>query len=201
VSSSSPPTFEAAPRGLRQDFERLALPLMPMLYRVANRMTRRPDAAADLVQDTMLRAYRTFANFEPGTSVKAWLFTILYSIAVNTWRREQRQPDAMDADALEERFAATAASVRDQPEAALIREIDSVPAVEAALDRLPDAFRSAVLLVDVEDLSYEEAAAALDCPVGTLRSRLFRARKQLFVELAAYARQTGFLAAERGRHG
>jgi RNA polymerase sigma-70 factor (ECF subfamily) len=198
------PSSTVGPPGandLRQEFERTALPVMPVLYRVAVRMTRRPEAAADLVQETMLRAYRTFGNFAPGTNAKAWLFTILYSIAANTWRREQREPDAMDPDALEERFSGAASAVREHPEIALIRQIDSAPEVEAALGRLPEPFRSAVLLVDMEELTYEEAAAALECPVGTLRSRLHRARRQLFVELADYAQQLGFRAPDVRRHG
>jgi RNA polymerase sigma-70 factor (ECF subfamily) len=128
-------------RKLRAEFEDWALPIAPALYRTAHRLSRRPEDARDLVQETYLRAYRTFGNFQPGTNVRAWLFTILYSILNN----------------------------------------------ESALRSLPEEYRAAILLVDVEDLSYEEAAEILSCPVGTLRSRLHRARKLLFAALRDYA--------------
>ena len=177
-------------------FEAAALPFMGALYNKALHLTRRPEDAGDMVQETYLRAYRTFSSFKEGTNCKAWLFTILYSIFVDKYRKEQREPDTVSIDELEETFHRTLAG-RDWGTnfAALAgSELDwKGPEVNDALAKLPKDFRSAVLLVDVEGFTYEEAAAALDCPVGTLRSRLFRARRMLFLELHNYARRMGFI--------
>jgi RNA polymerase sigma-70 factor (ECF subfamily) len=189
-------TSEDLERATRLSFEALVLPHLGRLHGTALRLTRRPEEASDLVQETMLRAYRTFANFAPGTNEKAWLFTIMYSIFVNAYRRERREPDLVAADELENRFQQTI----ELPDGSAHLEILRNPALEwhpseaeRALQRLPEEFRIAVLLVDVQDLSYEEAAGAMKCPVGTLRSRLFRARKQLAVELLDYARNLGYV--------
>ena len=181
-------------------FEAVALPFMDALYNKGLFLTHSPQDASDLVQETYLRAYRTFANFRPGTNCKAWLFTILYSIFVNQYRKTQREPDTVSMDALEEMFQQTLASADWEAEfdALAGSAMDwQGPEVRAALGKLPESFRAAVLLADVEGLTYEEAAAVLDCPVGTLRSRLFRARKILFLELRDYARKTGFLKGAR----
>ena len=177
-------------------FEAAALPFMDALYKQALHLTRRPEDADDMVQETYLRAYRTFSSFKEGTNCKAWLFTILYSIFVNKYRKEQSEPDTISIDELEERFHRTLADRDWETDfAALTRsELDwKGPEVNQALAELPEDFRSAVLLVDVEGFTYEEAAAALDCPVGTLRSRLFRARRMLFQQLHDYARKMGFI--------
>jgi RNA polymerase sigma-70 factor (ECF subfamily) len=176
-------------------FEAAALPFIGALHNKALHLTRRPEDARDMVQETYLRAYRTFSSFKDGTNCKAWLFTILYSIFVNKYRKEQGEPDTVSIDELEERFHRTLAD-RDWETnfTALRSELDwQEPEVNHALAKLPEDFRSAVLLVDVEGFTYEEAAAVLDCPVGTLRSRLFRARRMLFLELNDYARRMGFL--------
>jgi RNA polymerase sigma-70 factor (ECF subfamily) len=158
----------------RARFERDVVPLLRSLYNAAYRLARADADARDLVQETMVRALRTYAGFTPGTNVRAWLFTILYSIYINRYRREQRDPDVLSMDDLQQRFdrdfCAPAPPVVGASTAAR---------VEAALAALPDAFRDAVLLVDVEELTYEEAAMVVACPVGTLRSRLFRARRLL----------------------
>jgi RNA polymerase sigma-70 factor (ECF subfamily) len=173
------------------DFEAVALPFLDALYGKALHLTRSPADASDLVQETFLRAYRAFSSFTPGTNCKAWLFTIQYSIFVNQYRKSQREPDLVSMDDLEEHFHRTLA---DENWAGDFSGVDwQGPEVNAALGKLPENFRTAVLLVDVEGLNYEEAAGVLACPVGTLRSRLFRARKILFLELRDYARQTGFI--------
>ncbi len=146
----------------------------------------------------MLRAYRTFANFTQGTNGRAWLFTILYSVATNAAQRERRHP-AVQIDGIDERFAEAVSSDGAHRELTLVRQLDASHHVDAALDRLSAAFRTAVVLVDLEELSYEEAAGVMGCPVGTLRSRLFRGRKQLFLELRDYARSAGLLKVEDGR--
>src|SRR5712692_7974767 len=177
-------------------FEAEALPFMSALYNKALHLTRRPEDASDLVQETYLRAYRTFLNFTAGTNCKAWLFTILYSIFINKYRKEQREPDTVSIDEVEETFHRTLAEDHWEADFAALAGSQTDwqgPEVSQALDRLPESFRSAVLLVDVEGLTYEEAATVVNCPVGTLRSRLFRARRMLFLELRDYARKMGFL--------
>lgn len=172
----------------REQFELLALPFMHALYNTARRLTHHSEDASDLVQETYLRAYRTFQNFVPGTNGKAWLFSILYSVFVNKYRKEQREPEAVPFEQLEEKFERALATSDWQPR--LAGEIG--PEVNQALSQLPEVFRIVVLLVDVEELTYEETAAILHCPLGTVRSRLFRARKLLFLELQSYAQQQGY---------
>ena len=187
--------FSHAPASIA-DFEAVALPFMDALYGKALHLTHSPADAGDLVQETYLRAYRAFASFTPGTNCKAWLFTILYSIFINQYRKDQRAPDMVSMDELEDHFHRTLAGENWENDFNSLAGSElhwQGPEVNAALDKLPEQFRSAVLLVDVEGLSYEEAAGVLDCPVGTLRSRLSRARKILFLELRDYARKTGFI--------
>jgi len=176
----------------RTSFETIAMPLTKSVYNGALRLTRRPEDAADLVQETYLRAYRTFSNFSPGTNCKAWLFTIMYSIFVNKYRKEQRFPKPVSIEETEEAYQ-QALATWDPP---LSTEIGTE--VNHALAGLPEDFRLAVLLVDVEEMSYEEAAGVLNCPIGTVRSRLYRARKLLFTELQTYAGQRGYA---HGSHG
>jgi len=182
----------------RVRFEATALPLMPALHKTALRLTRDPQLAADLVQDTCLRAYRAFDQFTPGTNCRAWLFTILYSVFNTGYRKAQRELTGMQMAAFEVDYenwlggsdALPAAPVHDTA-------VDAMdPQVERALDALPEAFRSAVMLVDIGELSYEEAATVMGCAVGTVRSRLSRARKVLFAALLTYARETGYARLE-----
>ncbi len=170
------------PETKRAQFEAAALPFTSRLYSAARRLTGSEDDAADLVQDAFLRAYRTFENFRPGTNCRAWLFTILYSIFLN--ERTRRRPSLLSAEQLD----TVAAADREPPPGESPWSLE----VEGALRRLPTAFRAAVLLVDVEELSYEEAAAAAGCLVGTLRSRLFRGRKLLGAMLRDHAQKAGF---------
>ena len=176
----------------RDSFEAIALPFTKSIHNAALRLTRRPDNAGDLVQETFLRAYRTFSNFTPGTNCKAWLFTIMYSIFVNKYRKEQRHPPLISFDESEDAYQQALATW----DPLIPTEIGTE--VNQALDRLPESFRSAVLLVDIEEMTYEEAAAVMNCPIGTMRSRLFRARKLLFIELHAYARQQGYARKSHG---
>jgi len=180
----------------RIEFEALAAPHMPALYRMARRLARQPEDAADVLQEALLRAFRTFRNFQRGTNAKAWLLTVLYSVFVNHYRRSRRDPEFIDPVDLEARFAALVDPPDEPATLTAVREA-MAPEVEAALGALPVAFRTAVLLVDVEELTYEEAAATVGCPVGTLRSRLFRGRQALVVALAEYARRLGYPAADR----
>ncbi len=143
------------------------------------------------MQETYLRAFRNFSSFTAGTNCKAWLFTIQYSIFVNKYRKAQREPEVLPIDELDATFQRMLAEPDWEKDFAGLdwRE----PEVDEALGKLPEDFRAAVLLVDVEELSYEEAAGVLTCPVGTLRSRRSRARRMLFTELREYARTKGFL--------
>lgn len=178
----------------RAQFEAIALPFMKALHHVAIHLTRDPEEAADVVQETYYRAYRTFENFRPGTNARAWLFTILYSVFLNRQKKARREARDVSIDESEERLPRPVdqALSHDPGERADVANLDS-PEVEAALQGLPEDFRAAVLLVDVEELSYEEAAAAMQCPVGTLASRLSRGRQLLFVALQDYARRAGYL--------
>lgn len=174
----------------REDFETTALPFARPLYATALRITGRAEDAFDVVQETFLRAFRTFDNFTAGTNPKAWLFTILRSVSANRWRRERRQPLMVPLEDWERRFGPLAAEGPPAGDAASEE-------VSRALEGLPEDFRLVVLLVDVEGLTYEEAAAALACPLGTVRSRLARARRALYVELHDYARKAGYARGTR----
>jgi RNA polymerase sigma-70 factor (ECF subfamily) len=184
----------------RSEFEAVALPHMQRLYGAALRWTRRPEDASDLVQETFLRAYRTFDGFTRGTNCKAWLFTILYSVFVNRHHRDERRPRTVPIDDLENALPRQEGDTEREIE--ILRERDpwaGSDEARRALERLPEPYRAAVELVDLEELSYEEAAAVLGCPVGTLRSRLFRARGLLFEDLKEHARRAGYLPREARR--
>jgi len=178
-----------------------ALACMNGLYGTAVRLTRDGDAARDLVQDTYLKALRAQSRFEPGTNLKAWLYTILH----NTWRNRRRDSArarvAFDSDTVEAAVDAGQPGVVDRttPETLLLRTVMDVD-LRAALDRLPEAFREAVWLRDVEDLTYQEIADVLAVPIGTVMSRISRGRKLLHAYLtegtAAPARRTGTAGAE-----
>jgi RNA polymerase sigma-70 factor (ECF subfamily) len=179
----------------RARFEAEMVPLLRAVHRMARRLTHSPADAADLVQDTMLRAYRGFDGFAPGSNRKAWLLKVAYSAFSNRYRRARREPEPVPDDELERRFA-QAVGVQGEPATptGLDRGAWGTGAeVEAALRQLSEPLLAAVVLVDLEDLTYEEAATALGCPVGTVRSRLFRGRKHLFVALQEYALERGYL--------
>jgi RNA polymerase sigma-70 factor (ECF subfamily) len=178
--------------GRRQRFETEAVVHLKAVYNAAYRLARHQGDAEDLTQDTMLRAYRSFDSFEPGTNARAWLLKILYSIFVNGYHRRRRMPVHVAIEDLELKYGQELRSpevVTPDP----FRGPWSEPEVEAALAKVPEDFRMAVLLVDVEDLTYEEAARALGCEIGTVRSRLFRARRILAALLAEFASERGLL--------
>lgn len=182
----------------RRRFEALALPHLELLYRTALGLVREPSEAEDLVQETCLRAYRTFDNFEPGTNEKAWLFTILYSIVSNLRRSRRRKPPP---GSLEEGAEDEGSPQREIVDWSGYEEIVSNPRLhwdgsqaQRAVGALPLEFAQAVLLVDLAELSYEEAAAVIGCPVGTVRSRLSRARRRLAGRLRELAASYGLEA-------
>ena len=195
-------------RKLRRQFEDDALPHLNALYGVALRLTRNPRDAEDLVQDTVLRAYRYWHKFERGTNCKAWLFKILTNTFINRYHRTKRDRDHLasvrpswphshaphgDEEAVTQDILShevTEAS-RD-PEGALASRLLSDDVIRA-LEALPPEFRLAVLLCDVEEFSYKEIAEIMDCPVGTVMSRLFRGRRLLQRSLHDYAVEQGII--------
>jgi len=182
----------------RARFERDALPFLDQLYAAAMRMTRNPTDAEDLVQDTFVKAFAAFHQFEEGTNLKAWLYRILTKSFINTYRKKQRQPQTTNADTIEDWQLAQAEShtstgLRSAEMEALDRLPDSD--VKDALQALPEDFRLAVYLADVEGFSYKEIAEIMDTPIGTVMSRLHRGRKQLQTLLGDYARERGLVPA------
>jgi RNA polymerase sigma-70 factor, ECF subfamily len=181
----------------RRRFQQEALPLLDSLYAGALRMTRNPADAEDLVQETMLRAYRSFDRFEPGTNLKAWLFRILTNAYINVYRKRQREPqkvsqeDVEDFDLYQElkdhdpQFSETPESI------VLGNLVDSD--ITDAIDDLPEQFRLAVVLSDIEGFTYAEMAEIMDVPMGTVMSRLHRGRKALQKRLWDLARDRGIV--------
>lgn len=183
-----------APRDARREFEALAEGLEGPLYAAALRLTRKPADAEDLVQETWVRAYRSFAQFQPGTSFKAWVFRIEMNAFLNRERRRGKEPVLTDFEVEEppERAASLEGETTAEGlETLFDRHVSDE--VKRAVDDLPEEFRAVLVLNSVGGLSYEETAAALGCPVGTVMSRLYRARRLLRTALREYARQEGFL--------
>ncbi len=180
------------------DFADQAMPFMDKLYAAAMRMTRNPSDAEDLVQETYLRAYRGFGGFQEGTNIKAWLYRILSNTFINTYRAKKRRPEESQLDDVEEyslyRRIGGLESIAAQrtPEAEIL---DAIPeaVVKEALEALPEQFRLAVLLADVEGFSYKEISEITEVPVGTVMSRLHRGRKQLQSALYELARDRGLV--------
>ncbi len=174
-----------------QRFHEEALIHLPNVSRFAQSLTRNEADTEDLVQETYLRAYRAWDQFEPGTSCRAWLFTICRNAYIHNRRREHRMVVVEDEelDALSAGGPSAAASPAG--DADLLCQRDLAPVIKQALDALPEPFRAAVVLVDIEEQSYAAAASVLNVPVGTLRSRLFRARRLLREALHDYARLEG----------
>jgi RNA polymerase sigma-70 factor (ECF subfamily) len=169
----------------RDAFEAEALEYVDSLYRTALRLTRVPADADDLVQDTYLKAFRAADSFQPGTNLRAWLFTILHNTARNRARDRARDSVTVDSEAVDEaaetpRFGV--AGTVDSPETLLLRNT-LTPDLQAAIADLPDAFREAVWLRDVEEFSYAEIADMLKVPAGTVMSRISRGRRMLFDRL------------------
>ncbi len=179
---------------LNKEFEREALPHMDALYNFALRMTGDSDDANDLVQDTFLKAFRFFDKFEKGTNCKAWLFRIMKNTFINTYRKKTKEPDKVDYEEVENFYENIKASSTDS--AHLEKEIyDNLldDDISSAIASLPDDFKTVIILSDIEGFTYDEIADFTDCPVGTVRSRLHRARKMLFAKLHKYASEKGYI--------
>jgi RNA polymerase sigma-70 factor (ECF subfamily) len=179
----------------RDDFAAQAMQYAPQLYSAALRMTRNAADAEDLVQETYLRAYRSFATFTDGTNLRAWLFRILTNTFINSYRAKQRRPQETDLADVEDLYlyrriggVGAALSAEDT-----LFDLFTDGEVKAALENLPEAFRLPVLLADVEQFSYKEIAEMLDIPIGTVMSRLHRGRKAMQKALIDYATERGLM--------
>lgn len=189
----------AADRTLR--FERDALAFTNQLYAAALRYTKNPDDARDLVQDTYLKAFASFHQFEPGTNLKAWLYRVLTTTFINNYRKTQRQPMISNAELEDWQIADAASHTSDQGKSAEVEALEKMPDsdVKRALQEIPEEFRMAVYFSDVEGFSYKEIAEILGIPTGTVMSRLHRGRKQLRALLMDYAKDRGYTDSSGGK--
>ncbi len=183
--------------GKHREFEREALPHMSLLYNYSLRMTNSPADAEDLLQETYLKAYRFWDKYEKGTNIRAWLFRIMKNSYINRYRKETKEPNFVDFDEVEEfapvarEYAGTTGGVQEAFGNLLGDD------VAEAIASLPDDFRTVVILCDIEGLTYEEIADFVECPVGTVRSRLHRGRKLLRAQLLEYAKRRGYVPASK----
>jgi RNA polymerase sigma-70 factor (ECF subfamily) len=179
---------------LRERFERDVLPLLPNLYSAALRLTRNPSDAEDLVQEAYLRAYRGFGGFEEGTNARAWMYRILTNTFINSYRKKQREPVTVSDDDVEDWYLydRLGGSAEASAETSVLERIPDED-VQRALEALPEQFRMAVWLADVEGFSYKEIAEILDVPIGTVMSRLHRGRKSLQKALWETVRERGLV--------
>jgi RNA polymerase sigma-70 factor, ECF subfamily len=181
---------------LTEAFVRDVTPLLGPMYRQALRMTRHPADAEDLLQDTTLRAYRGFASFREGTNLKAWLYRILTNSFINTYRKKQREPKTVDGpEDLDEWFLFDRLGAQSVARSAEEDVLENIPDadVKEALESIPENFRMAVLLADVEGFAYKEIAEITGVPIGTVMSRLHRGRKALEKALYAVAKERGLV--------
>lgn len=178
-------------------FADAAMPLMDQLYSAALRMTRNATDAEDLVQETYLKAFRGYERFEEGTNLKAWMYRILTNSYINRYRAKQRRPDETDLSDVEDmylyrRLGGEQSDVGTSAEEAFLSTVTD-NSVKAAIEAIPENFRIAVLLADVEGFAYKEIAEILDVPIGTVMSRIHRGRKALEKELHGFAGERNLL--------
>lgn len=177
----------------QEDFNEEIIPHLDALYNFGLRLTSDPNDAEDLVQDTIVKAYRFFDSYEKGTNAKAWLFRILKNSYINNYRKKSKKPQEVDYDEVAsfyESIRAERTETSDMEDKMFRELIDDD--ISNALDEIPEDFRTVVLLCDVEDFTYEEIANMLDVPIGTIRSRLHRGRNLLKAQLMDYATKKGY---------
>jgi len=182
------------------NFAEDAMPLMDQLYSAALRMTRNAADAEDLLQETYLKAYRGYERFQEGTNLKAWMYRILTNSYINRYRAKQRRPDETDLADVEDmylyrRLGGESSEIGSSAEDAFLNSVTD-DAVKAAIEAIPENFRIAVLLADVEGFAYKEIAEILDVPIGTVMSRIHRGRKALEKQLHDYAGERNLLPDE-----
>lgn len=177
----------------QEDFEDEIIPQLDAMYNFALRLTSDPSDAEDLVQDTIVKAFRFFNSYEKGTNAKAWLFRILKNSYINNYRKKSKQPNQVDYDEVATFYETIRAERTDTSdlEDKMFRDLIDDD-ISNALDELPEDFRTVVLLCDIEGFTYEEIANMLDVPIGTIRSRLHRGRNLLKAELLEYAEKRGY---------
>jgi len=181
---------------LKAEFERVALPQLSQIYTSAFYLTRDKTKAEDLVQETYLRAFRFFNKFQPGTNCRAWLLSILRNFFINRYQQKKREPESVDWEKIDQVYGSMVEqgekAERNNLEGLLISQLMDEE-VEEALRGLPEEYRTAIVLVDIEELSYEEAAKVMECAIGTVRSRVSRGRRMLQVALRKYALERGLI--------
>ncbi len=181
---------------LRAEFEQTALPHLSHLYTTAYYLIKEQAEAEDLVQETYLRAFRFFHKFRPGTNCRAWLLSILRNLFINRYRENKRKRDTVDWEKIDQAYDSIVAQhggvIRDNPESLFFSQLMDHE-IEQALKELPEEYRTAIILVSIQELSYEEAAKVMECPVGTVRSRVSRGRRMLQLALKEYALKRGMI--------
>lgn len=177
-----------------ESFNKEMVPFMDMMYGYAVYLTGNREEASDLLQETFLKAFRFFDKFEPGTNAKAWLYRIMRNTYINEYRRIKRAPDLVEYDEQISSYQMLPSPTQrpDEIEGEIFED-----EIAVAISSLPEKFKSVIVLRDVEDLPYEEIAEALSIPIGTVRSRLHRARAILFDRLKQYAKDRGYNVGER----
>jgi len=191
----------AADRNVR--FERDALAFTDQLYAAALRYTKNPEDARDLLQDTYLKAFTSFHQFEEGTNLRAWLYRVLTTTFINSYRKGQRQPQIAQGELEDWQVGKAQSHTSDLGKSAEVEALEKLPDsdIKRALQEIPEDFRMVVYLADVEGFSYKEIAEIMGAPAGTVMSRLHRGRKQLREKLADYARELGYQVASNEEKG
>lgn len=180
-----------------REFETEAVPHMDILHNYALRLTGNPNDADDLVQETFMKAFRFWDKYEKGTNIRAWLFRIMKNSYINRYRKETKEPNTVDYEEIANFYNTIRHQYTDQNDlqekifGGLLEDN-----VAHAMESLPEDFRTVVILSDIEGLSYEEIAEFVDCPIGTVRSRLHRGRKMLQVTLFDYAKKHGYVTSK-----